>query len=86
MPLPLPRGRSPAAVVIFLNHLDAIPRPTREGLQKIFDLTPAEPARCGVAYGASLEGISDATNVTVGTVHNQLASVFLTRDTPVPAS
>lgn len=71
----------PHTVVILIN-LDATPRPKFEALKKIFGLTPSE-ARLAIeiACGKSPEEIANATDVTVGTLRKQLASVFVKTST-----
>jgi len=76
------RGTSGPQTVLILVDLSATPRPASRSLQKIFGLTPTE-ARLAIAMagGESLEEIAEATDVTIGTVRKQLASVFVKTDT-----
>jgi DNA-binding CsgD family transcriptional regulator len=72
--------RDPAAyarVVVILVELNAAFQPAPEALQKIFGLTPTE-SRIAVemAKGKSLEEIATATQVALGTVRKQLASIY----------
>ena len=70
-------GDSGPHMVVILIDLDAVPQPTSEALQKIFDLTPSE-ARLAIeiSAGKSPEEIAEATHVAVGTVRKQLHSIF----------
>ena len=71
----------PHTVVILVN-LDVSRRPTRDALQRIFDLTPTE-AKLAIEVGAgiSVDDIAGSNGVAVGTVRKQLASVFAKTNT-----